>query len=390
MSELTYRQDSPYSYFQDLTLARVGRSDGAAETRLFHHGNEMRNALKDQDAQAARSLRSAGFETRVTPQPTAGEGQSFTPPLWLIEEFATARRAGRVLADLIPRFPCPPGVHSVQVPVLTTGSSVTPQQPTTGVSDTDIVDQSTGATTPGSSLVTTFAGQNVVALQLLEQSPQGAHFDWAMFMDLTSAYDAQLEAQLLNGSGSAAGAGSGQLLGVMNVTGINAVTYTTAGTPSAQEMFPVLGSAAAQVGDNRELPPECWLVRTARWAFIFTSEETSTIPLGLPTPYYLGNTDDTPNPCGGLIGWPVFADDAIPANLGGGGNQDVAICLRPSDLILFEGNPQISVGNVYIEPYSQTLSVAIGMHDYAAAITNRYPSGISVISGSGMVVQSGY
>lgn len=336
--------------------------------------------LGDLDAVAHRALRAGGFETRVEPNPSSGHGSSFTPPLWLIQMFASSRRARRVLADLIPaHFPMPAGVLSVNVPILTKGTVVQPQDPTGAVAQQHITDAA------GSSLAVTFAGQEDVALQLLEQSPPGAHIDWALMQDMTQSYDADIEAQLLNGLGTS----YNQLLGVANVAGINPVTFTQA-SPTGSLLYPFLGQAASAIGDNRDVPPEVWLMRTARWSWLATSEDTQGLPFGLPSPFFMGNTDDTPDPIGGLIGWPVFLDDAITATGGAGGNQDTILSLRPSDILFFEGNPQISVGNVYTEPGSGSLSVKIGVHDYAAAITNRYPTGISVISGTGMVVQSGF
>ena len=63
------------------------------------------------------------------------------------------------------------------------------------------------------------------------------------------------------------------------------------------------------------------------------------------------------------------------------------ICLRPSDLVLLEGQPQT---NVFREALSGTLGVRIQMHIRYAAVTSRYPTGISVVGGNGFAVQSGY
>jgi hypothetical protein len=100
--------------------------------------------------------------------------------------------------------------------------------------------------------------------------------------------------------------------------GANAVTYTDA-SPTGPEQFPYVGQMAAQIGDNRLLPPEAWLMRTARWAWLASAEDTATMPIvptgfsptpARPTP------DGKPDPVSALLGWPVFPDDAIPATLG--------------------------------------------------------------------------
>lgn len=389
---LTYRRDGRHSWFRDRILTSVGRDAGTGATeRLQRHALEMTIVLGERHSAAARALRAGGFEFRVEPNTTPGTGGDFAPPLWTIELFATAPRPHRVLADLIPaRFPMPPGVSSINLPIIQNGSVVQPSPPATATPDTDITDQA------GSSSVVTLTGQVDCALQLLEQSPAGAHVDWAFMTDLAAAYDADLEAQLLSGAGTA----SDQILGTATTAGAY-VTYNN-GSPTGSGMYPFLGQAGAQIGDNRDLPPECWLMRTARWMWITTSEDTQGLPFGLPSPFFMGNTSDTPDPVGGLLGLPVFLDDAIPNTVTWGtpsagtppvftgGTQDLILGLRPSDLILFEGNPHISVGNVYRQPLSGALGVRIQLHDYAAAITNRYTTGIAAIGGTGFAVQSGF
>ena len=111
------------------------------------------------------------------------------------------------------------------------------------------------------------------------------------------------------------------------------------------------------------------------------------MPFDMGIPFFLGNTADTPDPIGGIANFPVFLDDAIPPNLGAGGTQDLIVCLRPSELILFESEPQTMVTR---EPGSGTLSARILMHSYAAAITDRRPAGVSVVSGAGMAKVTGF
>lgn len=389
--DLTYRQDGDHSWFRDRILTATGRDAGpGAAERMRRHDQEMRGILGDRGSAAYKTIRAAGFEYRVEPNTNTGTGGNFAPPLWVNEMFATAKRQMRVLADLIPAtFPMPPGVSSINLPIINNGTVVQPVQDGGPVPAQDVTDQA------GSSTVVTLSGQVDIALQLLEQSPVRAAVDWAFMLDLSEAYDAQLEQQLLYGAGTA----YNQILGVANAATAY-VTYNDA-SPTGSEMWPFFGQAVAQLGDNRDLPPEVWLMRTARWGWLNSSEDTATRPFGLPSPFFLGNTDSTPDPVGGLLGFPVFLDDAIPAAMVWGspsstvdpvytgGTQDMLIALRPSDLILFEGNPQISVGNVYTEPGSGSLTVKIGMHDYAAMIS-RYSAGVVPVGGTGFTVQSGY
>jgi hypothetical protein len=370
--ELVYSPLGRHSYYRDFLAQQTGRvSSPGAQERLSRHGAQMERLSAVREERAWQRGAAAGMEYRVTPDRTPGHGGYFAPPAWLNQLFATANRPGRVLAGLMPTFPLPVGVSSVNVPVISTGTAVEPQGSSTAVLDQDIADAA------AKSSVAPFAGQADVGLQLLEQSPQGAHLDWAIFQDLSEAYDSDLESQLL--AGPATGPG---LTGVTSVTGIVSVAYTDA-SPTGKNMWTPLSQVPAQIGDARLRAPECFLMRTARWFWIQGQEDSTGLPFGL-SPIFIGKDDDkTPDPIGGIMSLPVFLDDAIPVV----GGQDSIICLRPRDLILLEGQPQTLIAR---EPLSGSLGVRLQMHCNAAAITGRRPGGIGVLTGTGMTVQTGY
>lgn len=369
--QLTYHRYGPDSYFRD--LVREGRGMAAVDERLRRHRREMEVILAARNRRALRALNEGELEYRIEPNRTPGEGGYFSPPLWVNQLFATANRPRRVLADLIQAsFELPPGVSSINLPVLTTGTAAGPAVDTDPVPSQDITDAA------GSSTVITLAGEGDFPLQHLEQSPLGAALDWVVFLDLAEACDADYESQLLSGLGAA----SDQLLGVMNVPGIVKVQYT-AGSPTGAGMWPFFGQAAGQLGDSRQLPPEAWLLRTARWAWLQSSEDTSSRPYGLGSPFFLGSDDETPDPVGGLISWPAFCDDAIPVTNG----QDVMLLVRPSDMVAFQGVPQTAVMR---EVLSGDLGVRLQMHVSAAAVTNRRPASIAMLYGTGFTVQAGF
>lgn len=374
-SELVYAPTGPVSYFRDLLAVNGKVSSPGAEGRISRHGEQMANIMAERQKRAVQRLRAGGFEFRVEPGLTDGAGGYFSPPAWLNQLFATANRPRRVLADLMSTFPLPAGVSQINLPIIGTGSIVQPTSSAVGVPDQDITDSA------GTSTVAPFAGMVDVALQLLEMSPPGAHVDFAIFSDLSEAYDADLEAQLISGTGTGS-----QLLGVTNVVGVNTVTFTNA-SPTGSLLYPFLGQAFAQVSDNRFAAPQCWLMRGARWAWIKTSEDSATLPFDISSPTYLGSTDDTPDPIGGIVGLPVFLEEQISNTQGAGQNQDQIIALRPTDLILLEGEPQTMVAR---EPLSGSLGARIEMHGYAAALTDRRPAGVSVVSGTGLAKPSGF
>jgi hypothetical protein len=368
--EFVYRQDSPFSYLQDRWRAE---RDSAAAARLKRHGEEM-DRLRTAEIARAKRAADSGFEYRFNPGLVTGQGGELVPPAWLIEYFATYPRPARVLANLAVRFPLPAGCQSVNVPRLTTGTINQVVSPNVADADVDVL------TAASSSQVVTLSGQADVALQLLELSPAGAHLDVCFFKDMVEAYDFDLESQLLNGLGPATVGPFNQLLGILNVSGINSVTYTAA-SPTGSGMFPAFGNAAAKIGDNRGLSPEVWLMRTARWAWLMTSEDTALRPFEMPT--LNGTTPECP---GSLLGWPCWMDNSIPATFGAGANQDVVIACRPSDVLLFEAEP---VASAFVEVLSGSLGARLVYRNYAAALTGRFPSSISTIGGTGTVVQSG-
>lgn len=359
---LTYERRSPTSYLRDLALSEHDGDIGAT-SRLKRHAEEMEVELAARERRAAAVTRDHGVEYRANPSSITS---TFAPPLWVIEDFATAPGAKRVLADLVEKFPLPRGAHSINLPRLTTGATVQPQQDGAPVSDTDIVD------TSSQSIVTTLVGQADSSLQLLEQSPPGAHLDFALFKSMKEGYDAQLELQLLNGSGTGENL-QGVLAGALTA---NKIAYTDA-SPTGAELVPFLGQAFAAVGDNRDVPPECFLMRTARWAWLATQTSTGGNPLLLA---------DWGQDGQGIMSLRTYWDDAIPTTLGAGGNQDAIFCVRPSDIMLWES---ASTTSVMFEVLSGTLQARFQLHGSAAAII-RYPSGQSTVTGTGLIVQSGY
>lgn len=355
---LTYERHGPHSYFQDLAR-HTDRRDRESGGRLERHATELRAVAAEREQRAWAVAREQGMQLRVSPSRIDGQGGFGSPPLWLMDALASVPRADRALANLMPKYTLPAGVGEVNLPRLTTGTLTGVVADGGAVTVRDITDAA--VTSP----VATIAGQSDMALQLLEQSPAGGYLDHVIFRDLRESYDFQLERQLINGTGA-----SGQLLGVLNVpTGAGLasnVTYTDA-SPTAQEMVPFVGQAAAQLGNSRLLPPEAWLMRTSRWAWIasaaWPTSQTKT-----------------------LLAYDVVEDDAIPATLGAG-SQDVIIGCRPSDMLLLESAPRALVD---FESLSGVLGVRLQLRAYVAAFTARQPTAIVTLTGTGLTVQSGF
>lgn len=369
---LTYTPHSGNSFFADLVRAQV-RRDSAARERLTRHEREMLEWRTAEDKRAAdnrRLLEALGVEMRINPSTTSGQGGEFGPPAWLISQFGTAATAGRVLADVIGSQPLPAGVSSIHIPRMTQGGTVAVQSGQAGaVSSLDEV------TADANSPIVTISGEQDVSQSLFDQSPVG--YDQVAYTDLSRNYNRALDSELFTGNGQ-----SGRFLGLLNlagnVPGANA-NLDGSGVTSFTLFWPMMGRLAATVGNARLLPAEHFFMAPRRWAWVASSFDSSNRPITSP-----GHDPslDTPGlsmagstrAVGSMIGRkPVWEAGAIPA----GTSADFVVACRPSEHLLFESAPRLTVN---VEPDSGTLQVKIRMHRYVAYIPHRYPNGTSVLA----------
>ena len=371
---LTYADGAPRSFYRDLLLAKAFH-DVEANERLEANEREMavEYATRDRTTASPTKLNPDGSEpeirmTRV--DSNLGTGGEFTVPLWLVDLFASAGRAGRAFGDLLQPMLLPPGVSSVHTPRMTTGT-------TAGIAaDSQPTPSQDFVTTDASSVVITIAGMSDISTQLFDQSPIG--MDAAIFLDLNRAYNKALESQLLYGSPNGAGLQSTeQLLGVSYVTGISSVAGGSMNTVAL--LWPGIGQTAAAVGNTRLLPPTHMLMAPRRYYYIAFSVDSSLRPVGAPTGFPPKQASLIPDPAGGATpvdtfgGMPVYLDGAIPA----GTNADDIFFLRPDDMFLWESNPRTIVAQ---NPLSGSLQLRLSLHRYVAFIPHRYPNGIGRLS----------
>ena len=357
---LVYAEEAPTSFFQDLVRSKM--HDDRATSRLEEHQRQMRVEAPKDENRLEQTADGTDIEYRVAPNSSLGTMGEFDIPLWLVNKFATAGRAGRAFGDLLQPMVLPKGVQSIHTPRMTTGNVANVQVDSGAVASQDVI------TTDASSNVVTIAGEGNVSQQLLDLSPIG--IDAAWFLDLTRAYNKSLEFQLLYGTGA-----NGQLLGISNIPGINSVSGTTATTIATT--WPLLGQTAAAIGNNRLLPHEAWLVTPRRWFWIASSVDSSNRPISSP-----GNAGpNSPDlsaaggftPFGPIMGVPVYLDGTIPA----GASADDAFAVRPSDMFLWESAPRYITAQ---NPLSGSLQMKLSLHRYVAFIGNRYPNGIAKLT----------
>lgn len=347
-----YRQGGQESYFRDLVRANIRQSPDSFDR------------LRRNDRQMADSVEYRALTT------TDGAGGEMVPPLWMVQQFIELARAGRVFADQINQQPLPAGTDSINLPRLATGTAVAEQATqNTAVQNTDATTNSISAS------VATIAGQQVVSVQLLEQSP--VNMDAILLQDLAADYAIKADVFALNNN--AAGK-----LGVLNVSGINPVTYTDA-SPTVGEAYAKVADAIQQIHTGRLMPADKIFMHPRRWAWYLSALDTAGRPLVTP------DSQNSIAQSGGVVsegrvgvlqGLPVFVDPNIPTNLGAGTNEDRIIVVRSGDVILYEGTPR---AEAFREPLAAQLSVLLRFYNYIAIHGSRYPKSISVISGTGLI-----
>ena len=360
--ELTYRQGGQHSYFRDLALASApGRFDNEARERLVRHGEEM------------------SIELRTTPNRTDGQGGEFVPPMWLVNQYVPTARAGRVTADLCQKLELPAGTDSIQIPKIASGSTVAAQTDNGSVSNTDIT------TSTASAPVNTYAGQQVMSIQLLEQSPVSGGLDQVIFQDLVAAH-----AQAI-GSGVVGGAGtSGAHTGLLTATSTT-ITYT-ATSPTASGVYAAIAQGISNVSKNRFLPADAVVMNPSRWYWLVSQVDANGRPFVVPSagsPFNAAGVMDTAGAegaVGTIAGVPVYLDPNIGSTYST--NQDRVIVGRFADSVLLEG-PMRS--RVLFETDAATLSVRLQVWNYSAFTqTARFTSAFAVCSGTGFAAPSGY
>ena len=305
-----------------------------------------------------------------------GSGGEWSPPAWFIDEAVMVARAGRVAADRMVKNPLPSGVSTVNIPRMNTGAATTVQ--TTQNTAVASVDPTTSYLSSG---ITTIAGSNVLSLQLVQQSA-GAGFDKIVLMDLAADLARSVDKQVLSGTGT-----GGQVLGLLNVPGLQQIAYTQA-TPSvtgAGGFYSKVNQGIAAVSSARFLPPDAILMTPARWSWVAASFDSTGRPLVSPSgPAYNqvadASTVAAQGPVGQMAGLPVFTDANLPLN---GTSQDPVIVARFADLYLWESDVTLAT---FDATYAGSLGLLVRAHGYLAAIMSRQPSSIAVIQGTGTAV----
>jgi HK97 family phage major capsid protein len=354
------RGDRTKSWLQDVARVQLNRDkNGTAQDRLDRHARHIKSVNPE--------LRDTSGVGRVD-----GQGGWGVPPTWLVDDLVGYARAGRSVANLAVHKPLPPGTQSINIPKFATGTTAAFQTAdNTSVSNTNLTDENLEAP------ARTVAGQQVVSLQLLEQSP--AEFDEIVIRDLASAYGQQLDLGCLYGTGS-----NGQVLGLSNVSGIHSLAVSSVDVTG---FYSAVAQACNLIETTRFASPEVIAMHPRRWNWLISQLDSQHRPLVVPIAATAANAvgvlaDVSPQRIVGIMcGLPVVLDANITTTAGtetGGGTEDVAYVLRASDLFLWERPP---TAQALRNPYAAQLSVLLQLYSYAAFQPARYPQSIAEITG---------
>jgi HK97 family phage major capsid protein len=361
---VTYAKDNPdCSYLQD--MCRVGMNmdyTGRAIERLRRHAT---------DVETLPEYRKHHKEARALSR-VDGAGGYAVPPLWMMGEYVELARPGRPLANAVTNQPLPPGTDSINIPKLLTGTATGAQNgDNTNVVAQDLTDTSVSAP------VKTIAGQQDLAIQLLDQSP--IEFDQVVFRDLVADYAAQVDAQVIAGTGT-----NGTILGILNTSGIFTVVC---GALTAQGAYAALANAIQKIHGARHLPPQAVFMHPRRWGWFQSLFDGQNRPLFPPLAQFPQNAAGvltnvaSEQVVGNIQGLPIITDPNLPTTLGSEtptGTEDPILVMRLTDSILWESGVRT---RAMPETLSGQLSVRLQVFGYLAFTAARYPQSCAEITG---------
>lgn len=363
------------SFFVDSYRANQG--DQASQERLNRHMDEARTEGEIQ----SRAVVSTGFAGLVVPQ-------------YLVDLAALAARTGRPFANAVTRLPLPEQGTVFQIPRGTTGAA-TAIQATENASV-----QSTDEVWANLTLnIATIAGQQDVSRQSLERGTPG--LDALIYRDLAGAYAANLDSQLISGSGAA-----GQLLGVYNTGGVTTMSAFAAAATAATFWSKLAGAVnAIEASGTVVAPANLIVMHPRRFSWLLSLVDSQGRPLITPVANglqvfngfgadsmpgaYSGNPQNASTGVdftgftvkGYLQGIPVITDANVQTAVGTG-PEDVVYVVNTSHLLLFENGDGMPNQLKFEQTLGNQLTVKLVVYNYAAFTAGRYPTATSIIGGN--------
>lgn len=359
--EPVYRRNGDHSFLTDLYAHQISRSSSAATERLFRHAAHVA------DTRIADGMPAEYRDIVVS------DMAGLVPPTYLLDDFADIDRAGRPFLNSMGARDLPPDGVSFTIPRGTTGTAAAMTAEQAAWSE-----QNYSATDYTETVELVTAQQDLSRTLFIRG---GGLVDDVLFPDLIADAAVALDSTCLNGNGT-----SPAHLGVLNVAGINSVTYTDA-SPTVAEFWPKISDAIQQINSARYMPATAVWMHPRRWGWITSAVDSNGRPLFnfTTTPpnvvMGVGEAASYGQVVGTLQGLPVITDANIPINLGGGSNEDRVIIARAQDLRYWE-DPLMRFS------FEQTLGpaqVRLAVGRFSLFMAGRKPGAIAVISGTGLV-----
>lgn len=352
--EPTYHARGESNFLADAMAAEFGGSYEARE-RIARYQNEVRIEKRGSDT--------TNFAGLVVPQ-------------YLVDQFATLRRAGRPVLDISAARPLPSQGMTVNIGRLTTGvtSYVQASQNTAPT-----------ASTPDDTLLTVNVNTVASLCDLSKQAVmRGTGVEDQLIGDGIRSYNTKLDALAINGSGS-----SGQHLGILNTTGINATTYTDS-SPTWPEFFPKLVAAIQDISTNFYGSATHIVAHPSLIGCWLRALDSTNRPMFNSTagnPFNAPGTFDRPGyDMSGLqiLGIPVVADANIPTNLGSGTNETAVIVGDFRESYVWEENNGAPL-YVRFEQPDGNVAIRTVLFGFSAFTAGKYPAAFSAITGTGLI-----
>jgi HK97 family phage major capsid protein len=299
----------------------------------------------------------------------------FIVPQWTNQLYAQLLRAGRPFADQCMNMGEPVS-NSWNIPRITTGATTAAQTEASALSNQDQVSDSV------TGIMQTIGGYSIASYQLVDLAEPG--MDQILFADLTSSLNQQVDSSLLNSATTSA-------KGLLQLASINSVTFT-ATTPTVALLWPYFFQAKSAIEKNTYLEVDFCIMHPTTWNWILSGLDSNNRPLFLSTSGNAFNAMAEYNLnaqgwAGNIAGIPVLIDANMPVTGGAGTNQGTIALVNRSALLVKEGAARYKVAD---QRSVETLQYYFVAFKYLQRIFGRHPTKISAITGTGLVVQSGF
>lgn len=283
------------------------------------------------------------------------------PDAYVSAGMVPAARSGRFVADLLAApVPLPDLGAEVVLPRVSTAATVSAQS-----AENVVPTESNPATTPATASAVSYVAAVVdMSRQLIERAT--AEADVLIGIELRAALDAEIERQTIAGSGA-----SGELAGLLAVSGATTTTATNPADSTAAALLAVMAKHFAAVAATGQLP-DAWIMAPRRLAWIMAKATAATFP-GWPF------TDPLPSDPAGtacrFLHRPVIVSTGVPLDRGAGSNEDRIVTVRRGDAWLLEGAPTVRFDPLDVA----TVRVTVAAY---AVLAHMRPSAVGIMDGT--------